>query len=155
MQRVVLIASLFTLSSCGGGAVVSPPAAGLDLAGQYAGTGTDSILGSARATTTLSESGSTLSGTIVFVSSATGATLSQAVTWTIGPSYAISGTTKFTGGSCTFSSTGAYDTSTNALAGTYTATSGCAGETGTFTLVQQCTNPITADRKRFTRPTSC
>lgn len=155
MRRALSIASLFALSSCGGGVMVSPAPPTLDLAGQYAGTAADSVLGSATATTTLSESGSTLTGTVVFVSSATGAMLSQAVTWTVSPTYAISGTTKVTGGSCTFSSTGAFDTSTNALSGTYTATSGCVGESGTFSLVQQCTNPITADRKRLTRPTSC
>ncbi len=151
----LLVIAALSLSACGN-QTVTLASAPLDLAGQYTGTASDSVFGSANASTTLAESGNTLSGTIALVSTTSNATLSQSVSWTIGSGYTISGTATVAGSQCSFSSTGVYDTSTNVLSGKYTAVSGCSGETGTFSLTQQCTNPIdNAFRRRLARPTSC
>jgi hypothetical protein len=151
----LIVTAVFSLSACGGQAVTLANAP-LDLAGQYTGTATDSVFGSAAASTTLSESGSTLTGTVALVSTTSNATLSQSVTWTVGSGYTIGGTATVAGSACSFSTTGVYDTSTNVLSGKYTAVSGCSGETGTFSLTQQCTNPVSATaRKPQERPTSC
>ncbi len=160
-RRLALFTSAaFLLAACSSDHVSLPANGAYDLAGQYTGTATDSALGSGTASTTLAETGSTLSGTVTLLA-ASGASLTQNVTWTIGSNYALSGTTTIPqsgGGSCTFASSGQYSTSTFAITGSYTATSGCTGETGTFTLTQQCTNPATpaeSERRILTRPTSC
>jgi hypothetical protein len=150
-----LVIAALSLSACGNQSVTLASAP-LDLAGQYTGTATDSVFGNATASTTLAEAGTTLSGTILILATTSHATLSQSVSWTVASGYTISGTVTDPGGQCTFSSTGVYDASTNVLSGKYTAVSGCSGETGTFSLTQQCTNPVSdAARKPQERPTSC
>jgi hypothetical protein len=151
----LLVIAALSLSACGGQSVTLASAP-LDLAGQYTGTATDSVFGSANASTTLTESGTTLTGTIALTSTTSNATLSQLVSWTVASGYTISGTANVAGSQCSFSSTGVYDTSTNVLSGKYSAVSGCSGETGTFSLTQQCTNPVSdALRRRLARPASC
>ncbi|HEY5341733.1 MAG TPA: hypothetical protein VIK27_11960, partial [Candidatus Aquilonibacter sp.] len=52
------------------------------------------------------------------------------------------------GTTCTFSTTGTYDTSTNVLAGSYTAVTNCTNDSGTYSLTQQCTDTITNGERR-------
>jgi hypothetical protein len=47
-----------------------------------------------------------------------------------------------TGPACTFSTTGSYDRTTNVLSGSYTAVTGCTGDTGTYKLTQQCHDTV-------------
>jgi hypothetical protein len=52
------------------------------------------------------------------------------------------------GATCTFSMSGSYDTNASKLSGSYTAVTGCSGQSGTFALSQQCTDTITDARRR-------
>lgn len=46
------------------------------------------------------------------------------------------------GPSCTFSTTGSYNPTTNVLSGSYTAVTGCTGDTGTYKLTQKCHDTV-------------
>jgi hypothetical protein len=46
------------------------------------------------------------------------------------------------GAVCTFSATGAYDPTTNVLSGSFTAVTGCSGDTGTYRLTQKCHDTV-------------
>jgi imidazole glycerol phosphate synthase subunit HisF len=141
MRRIALTAvAIFALTACSGGGVFAPANPADVLSGQYAGSAADNIYGSSTATTTLSEAGRTLYGTVTLISTATSSSSTQAVTFSIGSSYNLTGTITY--GTCTFSSTGNYNTTTNVLSVSYASQSGCAGETGTLTLTQECTNPV-------------
>jgi len=158
MRRLaVAVAAIFGLSACSGGGVFAPANPSVVLSGQYAGSATDNIYGTSTASTTLSEAGRTLYGTVALVLASTSASQTQAVTFAIGSSYNLTGTITY--GTCTFSSTGNYNTSTNVLSVSYTSQSGCPGETGTLTLTQQCTNPVMtapqAARRRESSLTAC
>jgi hypothetical protein len=62
------------------------------------------------------------------------------------------------GTTCTDSTTGTYSnngSSTAVLSGTYTAVTNCTGDTGSYTLNQQCTDTITSIDRRFTYPPKC
>ena len=52
------------------------------------------------------------------------------------------------GTTCTFSTTGTYNSATAVLSGSYSAVTNCAGDTGTYSLTQQCTDTITSVRRR-------
>ena len=155
-RAVLFGVAAFALAACSNQSL-TPSGSSYDLAGQYAGTGQDSVLGNATASTTLAESNSVLTGIVTLASTTSSATLSQAVTLSVNSSYRVSGTsTASVGtGSCSFSLTGGYNTSTYQLTGTYAATSGCSGESGSFTMTQECIAPQTSERFRQSRPGSC
>jgi hypothetical protein len=158
VRRLSVIAVVsFALTACSGGGVFAPANPSDVLSGQYAGSATDNIYGTSTATTTLSEAGRTLYGAVTLVSVATSASSTQAITLRIGSSYNLSGTITY--GTCTFSSTGNYDTGTNVLSLSYASQSGCAGETGSLTLTQLCTNPVMtapqAARRRESNLNAC
>jgi hypothetical protein len=155
-RAAVFVAAAFALAACSNQSL-TPSASRYDLGGQYAGTGQDSVLGNATASTTLAESNSVLTGIITLASTTSSATLSQAVTLSVNASYRVSGTsTASVGtGSCSFSLTGGYDTGTYVLTGSYAATNGCSGESGSFTMTQECIAPETGERFRQSRPGSC
>lgn len=78
-------------------------------------------------------------------------TLNSSLTLSISGSNAVGGSMvqDLPGGTtCTFSTTGTYNSTTLQLTGTYTAVSGCTGQSGTFTLTQQCVDTITATARR-------
>lgn len=55
------------------------------------------------------------------------------------------------GTTCTFKITGTYannGTTSAVLSGSYTAVTNCTGDTGTFTLTQQCTDTVTSGERR-------
>ena len=54
------------------------------------------------------------------------------------------------GTTCTFSTSGNYNPATAVLSGSYSAVTNCAGDSGTYSLTQQCTDTITSVRHRDT-----
>lgn len=127
---------------------LSYDANGANLSGQYAGTVSDSSLGSGTATADLIAGSGGLGGLLGF---------------TFGNSSygnpALAGTTRqglrgefeATIGSmaCRFSFKAIFDRSKDRLRGDYTAvSSGCSGENGTFTLKQQCFYATQGDVRR-------
>jgi len=132
-----------------GCAAKSSPAPGLvQVSGEYTGTAQDSVAGAQTVATTLAQHGSSVGGTLTLT--AGGVSNTEAVAWTLTTQKGLSGTGTETVGAatCTFAMTGAYDTTTNEINGTYSAVTGCAGTTGSYTLTQQCTDPATAERRR-------
>ncbi len=57
------------------------------------------------------------------------------------------------GTTCTFSTSGTYNTTTSVITGSYSAVTNCSGQSGTYSLTQQCTDTVTnAVRRRMTTP---
>lgn len=131
-----------------------------NLSGDYTGTMTDSVGGNGSVTATFAQHGASAGGAITDVE--TSATIVAQTVFTVTSSNAVSGAmiVDFANGmTCTFSTTGTYSNngSTSAqISGAYTAVTNCPGETGTFTLTQQCTDTITSvDRRTMTYPPAC
>lgn len=149
------LALCVSLAGCHGGGTtpaVQPP----NLSGDYTGTLQDSKSGSGNATATLAQHGTSAGGAISAALS--GGTLNAQITLAIGSSNAVSGAmvVDFTNGTtCTFGTTGSYNTGTNVLSGTYSAVTGCSGQSGTYTLTQQCLDTITGSRRRTMGLTQC
>jgi hypothetical protein len=124
----------------------SPP----NLSGDYAGTMTDSVAGTGSAAGTLAQTGNTVGGTIAF-SPASG-TLDPSLSLKVATSDAVSGAMVIdypnNGPTCSYSVTGTYDANTGVLSGSYSAVTNCSGESGTFSLTQQCTDTITGHVRR-------
>lgn len=134
------------LAGCSGGGTTSPTlSAPLAIAGEYTGTVTDSVAGSQAATTTLSQHGAAIGGTLTIGSGQAAQAESVALTIS-GSGLNGSGTVIVNGATCTFAITGTY--ANNAITGTSTAVSGCAGRSGTLTLYQQCGNPVASAARR-------
>ena len=145
MQRVskaaaITVCAVLVLAGCShkSSTIPSTPAI-TPVAGDYTGTVQDSVFGALNATTTLGQHGSTVGGALALSAGAT--TLTEAVAWAIDSSNNLSGsgTATINGSGCSFAMTGAYDPNTGIITGTYTASTGCSGQTGTYTLTQQCT----------------
>ncbi|HVS47254.1 MAG TPA: hypothetical protein VMS32_11415 [Verrucomicrobiae bacterium] len=113
--------------------------------------------GNGAATATLAQHGNAAGGAISATQGIT--TITAQLSLTIDSTNAFSGAmvVDYTGGTtCSFSTTGTYNTSTNALAGSYTAVTGCAGDTGTYALTQQCTDTVTStERRPMSPPAQC
>ena len=126
----------------------SPPAAPANISGDYVGTMKDGQGGAGTATATLAQHGATAGGAITDKEAA--ATIVAQISLTIDSANSLSGTmvVNYAGGtSCTFSAKGAYDPSAGVMTGSYKAVTNCAGDVGSFTLKQQCTDTI-SDAKR-------
>ncbi len=146
-KRIVVfsLCAGLALSGCGGGSVtLQPPPQTPIISGDYNGSIQDSVLGSGSVTTTLTESGTGVSGTISIATKS--GTIDQDVSWIASPNQVLNGksTATIDGAACSFGWKGSYSTQTNVISGNYASVSGCSGETGTYTLQQQCTRPITA-----------
>lgn len=131
-----------------------------NMSGDYAGTMTDSVGGNGTVTATFAQHGASAGGAITDRETS-GAIVAQTA-FTVTTSNAITGAmvVDFSNGTtCTFSTTGTYSnngTTTAQIAGSYSAVTNCAGETGTFTLTQQCTDTVTSvDRRTMTFPATC
>jgi hypothetical protein len=131
-----------------------------NLSGDYTGTMTDSVGGSGSVTATFAQHGASAGGAIT--DAETSATIVAQTVFTVTSSNSVSGAmvVDFANGmTCTFSTTGTYSnggSSTPQISGSYTAVTNCPGETGTFTLTQQCTDTITSvDRRTMTFPATC
>lgn len=121
----------------------SNPATVSQIAGEYTGTATDSVFGTGTAAVTLSQKASSIGGTLVETFGST--TISNAVAVTIDLSGNLSGSAIATVNpslpTCGFNVSGTYDPNTGNLNATYTAYSGCTGQSGSVTMTQQCTDP--------------
>lgn len=152
IHAMLAVAASLTLAACNGS--VAPPVAPTptNISGDYSGTVQDAQGGTGTATATLAQTGFTAGGTINVKQAA--ATVSSQISLTLTTSNAVSGSMVIdyaNGTTCTFSTTGAYSTTTNVLSGSYTAVTNCAGDTGTYSLTQQCTDTITGvERRRMT-----
>ena len=105
--------------------------------------------GSGSATATLAQHGSTAGGTITATEGASSVTAQ--VSLSIDSSNGFTGAMVIdysSGATCSFKTSGTYSTTTYALSGSYTAVTGCAGDTGTYALSQQCTDTVTSSERR-------
>ena len=59
------------------------------------------------------------------------------------------------GTTCTFSTNATYNSTTNVLSGSYTAVTNCTGDSGTFSLTQQCSDTVTGIDRRMSLPARC
>lgn len=138
------------LTGCENGSGYSTaPAGPANISGDYSGTITDSVAGTGNANGTLAQSGNQAGGQIAFSPASGAQTLD--VSLTIDASNAISGAMVVdyaTAPTCTFKVTGNYANATGVLSGAYTAVTNCSGESGTFSLTQQCTDTITDHARR-------
>lgn len=133
-----------------------------NVSGDYSGTFSDSVLGSATALGTLTQHAASAGGSMNVTSDGGAATAQIAIVLTASNKFAgsIVIDQPDDGPACTFSTSGTYsnDGSSNAaLSGTYTAVSNCSGETGTYTLAQQCSDvpAIRGPIDRFAYPPKC
>lgn len=145
----LLTTTILTLAACGPSTSNSTPPAPPNISGDYTGTVQDSVTGSLTATATLAQHGSTAGGTLSTTAGAT--TLISSITLAIAGSNALNGSMVQDlpgGATCTFSVSGSYTTTNQQIAGSYAAVTGCSGQSGTFTLVQQCIDTVTATARR-------
>jgi hypothetical protein len=109
----------------------------LNVSGQYAGNVNDSVFGTGRIYADVAQYRDSVGGTVTFIYGST--VFITPATFllnrsTLKGSGAIG---KVTGGVCTASETATY-TASHHLNGSYAATQGCSGDTGSFTMAQQC-----------------
>ncbi len=139
------LAALLILGACSHNNGGTTPSTLSNISGDYTGSVQDSVTGTANATATLAQHGGSAGGTLSLTSGST--TLNAALSLAITSSNALSGTIVEDlpdGTTCTFGTTGTYDTTNSRIAGSYSAVTGCASETGTYTLDQQCTDTVTS-----------
>lgn len=149
-RAFVSLAVVVALAACNSGTTnsVAPAAPAANISGDYSGTMQDAQHGSGTATATLAQHNATAGGTITAVEP--GGTVTAQVSLTIASTNATSGTMviDYAGGTtCTFSTTGAYDPNSGALSGSYTAVTNCSGDSGTYSLTQQCTDTVTTQMR--------
>lgn len=141
------VAALLLNSGCNGSSPSSPVPSIANISGDYTGTLEDGTAGTLTASAVLAQHGSAAGGSL----SLTGAvTLVAAVSFSVSSTNALSGAIveDKAGNACTLSVTGNYNPGSFQITGSYQAVSGCAGETGTFTLNQQCVDTVTAIERR-------
>ncbi len=158
MRTALLSAGFFTLVSfvalagCSSGSVApSAPPQPTNISGDYSGTMQDAQGGSGTATATLAQTGFNAGGAITVKETAQ--TVSAQISLALTSSNAVSGSMVIdfaNGTTCTYSTSGTYNTTTAVLSGSYTAVTNCAGDTGTYSLTQQCTDSVTSVRHRDT-----
>ncbi|MGC2128795.1 MAG: hypothetical protein WA629_01745 [Candidatus Aquilonibacter sp.] len=140
--------SLVALTGCSSGSVAPTPSLA-NISGDYSGTMQDAQGGSGTATATLAQTGSIAGGAITVKESTQ--TVTAQISLAITSSNAVSGSMVIdfaNGTTCTYSTSGNYNSTTAVLSGSYTAVTNCAGDSGTYSLTQQCTDTITSARRR-------
>ncbi|HXW76902.1 MAG TPA: hypothetical protein VEJ20_05775 [Candidatus Eremiobacteraceae bacterium] len=163
MDRLRALPFAFALTSCiaicGCHTTASPaPKPPLsNISGDYVGTMNDEDSGNGNATATLAQHGSAVGGAITDVE--VSQTITADLALSIDDANNVGGAmvVDYPGGAtCSFRTGGTYNPTTNVLNATYTATSGCAGDTGTYSLTQQCTDtPSDVDRQLLGLKPSC
>lgn len=126
----------------------SPTPSPANLSGDYSGTIQDSANGSGTVTGTLAQHGTSAGGPLT-IASASGTT-TAAVSLAIAANNALSGAIVIdypSGTTCTFSTAGSYNSTTNVITGTYSAVTNCSGQSGTYSLTQQCSDTVTSRRR--------
>lgn len=154
----LMLSAALVLGGCNKSAAPSPVPTSTpsvsNISGDYTGTTQDAQGGAGTANATLAQNGTSAGGAITIKQSAV--TVTAQVSLSITTSNALSGAMVIdypNGTTCTFSTSGAYNATTNVLSGSYTAVTNCAGDTGTYSLTQQCTDTVTsADRTVMTTP---
>ena len=156
---IVAAASCLLLAGCNGSAAPSITRAATaaeesapmpqrlsNISGDYVGVVQDAQGGTGNAKATLAQHEANAGGAVKVKE--TSGTISVDVSLTVTSSNSTSGALVIdfppakSGPVCTFSTTGTYDPTGNVLSGSYTAVSGCAGDTGTYTLTQQCHDTV-------------
>lgn len=151
-----LTALMLALQGCNGSTNSTPSPAISNISGDYKGTVQDSAAGSATVTGTLAQHGASAGGNMAMMFG-TG-TQNASLLLVIDTSNSVSGTIveDLPGGTvCTFSTSGSYSTSNNQITGSYTAVTNCGGQTGTYTLTQQCFDTVTSIARRTMGITKC
>lgn len=141
--------AMLALAACNGGGSGSTPAAVPNISGDYIGTLQDAQAGSGNAAGTLAQHGGSAGGSI----SAALPAGSQAyqLSLSVTASNAFTGSIvidKLDGTTCTFRTNGSYDPAANVISGAYTAVTNCSGDTGTYTLTQECLDTVTSEKRR-------
>jgi hypothetical protein len=131
-----------------------------NISGDYAGTVQDFKGGTGIAKGTLAQHGANAGGAVKDKETSENFAIDLSLTITAENSTSGALVIDFppagTGAVCTFSTTGAYDPSTKILSGSYMAVSGCRGDTGTYSLTQQCHDTIvSADLPRWNNNPHC
>jgi hypothetical protein len=148
---LILALAAVTTSGCGGNGAVAPTAASSSatvarasraealthsIAGNYGGNIKDSVFGAGQLDAELSQYRDAVGGSFTFVYGSLVFIVPAAF---LLKGSVLTGTGQIgnqTGGLCTVSETATY--SSHQVSGTYKAVSGCSGETGTFSLKQEC-----------------
>ena len=139
-------APLVTRAGTTAGASETIPARLSNMSGDYLGTFQDAQGGDGNAKGTLAQHGGNAGGGIK--DKETNKTFIVEFSITVNSSNSTTGAMVVdypplqTGPVCTFSTTGTYDPTTNILSGSYTAVTGCSGDTGTYTLTQKCHDTV-------------
>jgi hypothetical protein len=160
----LLLTAAIALASCNNSSTPSPNPTSTpniaNISGDYTGTTQDTKGGAGTATATLTQTGSSAGGAITITQ--TSGALTAQIALTISSSNAVKGSMVIDypdGTTCTFSTTGTYTnngTNSAVLSGSYTAVTNCAGDTGTYTLNQQCTDTVTSGERRIDSfPVAC
>jgi hypothetical protein len=148
IRRTVATVAIALLAGCAGGPAAGPsgsvapanadamPAVKSTIPGQYLGRATDTKFLRGKASIDLSEAGKSVGGDFKFK-------FHKPLKGTMALSVAkndLGGVMTATVGeqACTFNATATYDPQGYTLDGSYTAKSGCSGESGTFTMKEQC-----------------
>lgn len=163
--RTLAVVAAFVLAACNSsnsGPFVSPaptpsptpsPA---NLSGDYSGTISDSANGSGTVTGTLAQHGTSAGGPLTITS--TSSTVTAAVSFAIASDNTLTGALVIdypSGSTCTFSTTGSYNSTTNVITGTYSSVTNCSGQSGTYSLTQQCSDTPTSRIRRTMNTVRC
>jgi hypothetical protein len=112
-----------------------------NVSGQYSGTITDSTFGTGSASASLAQDKHVVGGVITASIGSVQLSNSIAVQTATGAAFAGAQAGSVNGSTCSFSLSATYSGSNNTLNGTYQAVHGCAGESGSFALTQDCSYP--------------
>jgi hypothetical protein len=117
-----------------------------NISGDYVGTVQDTQGGTGNAKATLAQHDADAGGAVKVKEANQAITVDVSLTITSSNSTSGALVIDFpparSGPVCTFSTTGTYDPTGNVLTGSYTAVTGCTGDTGTYTLTQQCHDTV-------------
>lgn len=153
------LGSCLALTACSSSSTPAVIAQPSNISGDYSGTFHDGIAGTGTATATLAQHGSNAGGAID--AATPGGGISAQISLTITSSNALSGAMVInypSGTTCTFSTIGTYSNSGTAasISGSFAPVTGCAGDLGTYTLNQGCTDTAASSEPRpMTFPPQC
>ncbi|MGA8535573.1 MAG: hypothetical protein WB615_15805 [Candidatus Tumulicola sp.] len=127
----------------GGGAQQAPvapfgQAAIINDAGQYSGTTTDTTFGNGSASASLAQAQNVVGGSLTSTFGSLVISNSVAAQTQDGITLAGAEVANVASGACTFSVSATYRKHKHKLDGTYQAVHGCAGESGSFSLTEEC-----------------
>lgn len=142
------LAASLMLAACKGSSTPAAPVYS-NISGDYSGTMQDTQLGSGTVAGTLAQHGNSAGGQMTETTS--GGAQNFQFSLAVDTSNNLTGAMvidESSGTTCTFSTTGTYDPSSNSITGTYSAVTNCSGDSGTYTLAQQCYDTVTSKGKR-------